>query len=216
MVQGDETAGRDTAWLRRFYDRSAGEYDLWMRHYDRWFFGDARAQVCSRAKGPILELAIGTGLNLPFYPADVPLTGIDLSPAMLEVAGRRARELGREVDLRLGDAHDLAFPDECFETVVATLFLSTVPDPWRAASEAWRVLRPGGQLLLLDHVRSSVRPVRWAERLIAPLMASRAGVHLMRDPLDYLKDIGFRVEHCRQSRAGIIEALIGRKVSPAT
>jgi len=215
MAKGDDSATRDAAWLRRFYDRSAAEYDLWMRHYDRWFFGNGRSRLCSRADGPTLELAIGTGLNLPFYPVDVPLTGVDASPVMLEIAGRRARDLGREVDLRLGDAQALAFPDERFATVVATLFLSTVPDPRRAAAEAWRVLRPGGQLLLLDHVRSPVRPVRWAERLIGPLMASRTGVHLMRDPLDYLPEVGFRIDHTGRSRAGIIEEVVARKVSPA-
>ena len=157
-MKGNRSASLDTAWLRRFYDTSAADYDLWMRHYDRWFLGDGRARLCARAKGPTLELAIGTGLNLALYPPEVPLTGIDLSPAMLAVAGRRARELGREVDLLVGDAQALAFPDGCFQTVVATLFLSTVPDPRRVAAEAWRVLGPGGSCFSSTTSEARCRP----------------------------------------------------------
>lgn len=207
------SATHDTAWLRRFYDMSAANYDLWMQHYDRWFFEDSRERLCARARGETLELAVGTGLNFAHYLHGVRLTGIDVSPAMLEVARRRARELGRDVKLRLGDAQNLELPDDRFDTVVATLFLSTVPDHRRAAAEAWRVLKPGGRLLLLDHVRSPERLVRWAERLVNPLMTRFAGVHLLRDPLDYLEAVGFRVERCARSKRGIIEDVVARKVS---
>jgi ubiquinone/menaquinone biosynthesis C-methylase UbiE len=194
------SAANEAERVRRFYDEYAGTYDRWMRFYDRVMLGDGRRRVCSRAEGRTLELAIGTGLNLPFYPGDVRLTGVDLSPAMLSVAGQRARELGVDVELRLGDAQALDLPDDSFGTVVSTLFLSTVPDPLRAAAEVWRVLKPRGCLLVLDHVRSPNRPVRWADRLLDPPMRRFAGVHLLRDPLDYLGTMGFRVERCDRSR----------------
>ena len=202
---------RENERLRRFYDRSAGEYDLWMRFYDPLVLGDGRGRICSRASGRTLELAIGTGLNLPFYPDGVPLTGIDLSPAMLAIASRRARELGVDADLRLGDAHDLDFPDESFDTVVATLFLSSVPSPRQAAAEVLRVLKPGGRLLLLDHVRSPIWPARLVERLLDPPVRRFAGCHLLRDPLDYLGAVGFRVERRDRSRWGIVLEVVARK-----
>lgn len=181
--------------------------------YDRKMLGNGRERLCSHASGQTFEIAVGTGLNLAFYSPDVELTGVDQSPGMLAVADRRARALGHEVDLRLGDAQALEFSNDRFDTVVATLFLSTVPDDRQSAAEAWRVLKPGGQLLMLDHVRSPVRPVRWAERLVGLPMARFAGVDLLRDPLDYLGEIGFGIERCDRSRWGIIEALVARKGS---
>src|SRR6266516_5015549 len=97
--------------LRRYWDKHAGSYDQQMRFFDRRVFGDTRDWVCSQASGDVLEVAIGTGLNLPHYPGDVRLTGVEWSLAMLDIARRRARELGRKVDLRPGDAQALEFPD---------------------------------------------------------------------------------------------------------
>jgi ubiquinone/menaquinone biosynthesis C-methylase UbiE len=99
-----------------------------MRVYDRLLLGDRRASICGRATGRTLELAIGTGLNLPWYRRDVELVGIDLSASMLTSAAARARELGLDVELKLGDAQDLDLSDGSFDTVVATLLLSTIPD----------------------------------------------------------------------------------------
>jgi len=88
----------------------------------------------------------------------VRLTGVELSPKMLEIAQRRAREIGLEADLRAGDAQDLPFRGASFDTVVCTLGLCTIPDDPGAVAEAARVLRPGGYLLLLEHVRSPSSP----------------------------------------------------------
>lgn len=198
-MQPDHSTARDNDRLRRFYNRSAADYDTWMRHYDRTLLGDGRQRVCARARGHTLEVGVGAGLNLAYYPRDVTLTAFDLTPGMLEIAAQRARRLGREVTFQRCDAHALPFPDNHFDTVVATLLLSTISDCRRATAEAWRVLQPGGQLLLLDHVRGPVAPVRWAERLLDPLLARCASVHLLRNPLDYLGAAGFIVEHCARS-----------------
>ena len=94
--------------------------------------------------------------------------------------------------------------------MVCTLSLCTIPDERRALAEAYRVLRPGGRLLLLEHVRSPVRPVRWVERLLDPL-ARLAGDHLLRDPLDHLSAAGFGRERSQRSRWGVIEEIVARK-----
>src|SRR6266536_793997 len=117
----------DTARLRGYWDKHAPNYDRQMRFFDRVLFGDTRTWVCQQATGDVLEVAIGTGLNLGSYPDDIRLTGVDFSPAMLERARDRARELGRPVDLREGDAHALAFPDGSFDTVVCTFSLCAIP-----------------------------------------------------------------------------------------
>jgi SAM-dependent methyltransferase len=89
---------------RRYWDKQSPSYDKQMRFWERVPFADSRSWVCGQATGDTLEVAVGTGLNLPFYPAGAELTGIDFSPAMLGVAQTRARQLGRAVDLRQADA----------------------------------------------------------------------------------------------------------------
>lgn len=95
--------------------------------------------------------------------------------------------------------------------MVATLFLSTVPDPGRATAEAWRVLKPGGQLLLLDHVRSPIRVVRVLQRLFESVASRLFQVHLLRDPLDYLALPEFTIERCERSKGGVVEEAVARK-----
>ncbi len=121
------TARDDTERVRRHYDRNAASYDQLIDPFERVLFGGGREWVCSRAQGEVLEIAAGTGRNLPFYPEGVRLVGVELSPGMLEIARRRAQELGVQAELRVGDAHDLPFPDASFDTVVATLALCTIP-----------------------------------------------------------------------------------------
>src|SRR4051795_7458478 len=93
--------------IRAIYEKQAPRYDRGMRFYERVFLGDARIWACARARGDVLELAVGTGLNLAHYPSGIRLTGIEFSQAMLDLAQRRAAELGLAADLRLGDAEQL-------------------------------------------------------------------------------------------------------------
>jgi ubiquinone/menaquinone biosynthesis C-methylase UbiE len=202
----------DIERVRRFYDRAAADYDRGIQLFDRLLLGDGRKRLCSFARGDTLELAIGTGLNIAFYPPDVRLTGIDVSPGMLSVARARAdKELGVRAELRLGDAQDIDFPDGSFDTVLCTLSLCTIPDETRALAEAYRVLRSGGTLLLLEHVRSPVAPVRWLERVLDPLARLSGGDHLLRDPLDHLTATGFQLVYCARSKWGIVEEVVARK-----
>jgi ubiquinone/menaquinone biosynthesis C-methylase UbiE len=105
----------------------------------------------------------------------------------------------------------LEFADESFDTVVCTLGLCTIPDPRRAVAEALRVLRPGGRLLLLEHVRSPVRVVGVVQRLLDPWSVRFAGDHLTREPLDHLGAEGFEVERVERSKWGIVERVAARK-----
>lgn len=201
----------ETERVRAIQDRDAPRYDRGISFFERVLFEDGRQWVCEQARGEVLELAIGTARNLPHYPADVTLMGIELSPEMLAIARRRAEQLGRRVDLRLGDAQALALGDEGFDTVVCTLGLCTIPDPRRAVAEARRVLRPGGHLLLLEHVRSPVRVVRGIERLLEPLSVRFAADHLTREPLEYVRAEGLEIERLERSKWGVVERVRARK-----
>ena len=201
----------ETERVRRIQDKEAPRYDRQISFFERILFGEGRRWVCSQATGDVLELAAGTARNLPFYPPDVRITAVDLSPEMLAIGRRRAEELGRDAELRLGDAQALELADDSFDTVVCTLGLCTIPDDRKAATEAHRVLRPGGRLLLMEHVRSPSVPVRAVQRLLDPLSVRFQADHLVRDPLDYLASVGFDVERLERSKWGIVERIAARK-----
>jgi ubiquinone/menaquinone biosynthesis C-methylase UbiE len=105
-----------------------------MGFFERVLFQGGREWVCSQAEGDVLEIAVGTGRNFSYYPRGLKLTGIEISEEMLDLARARAAELGREVDLRLGDAQSLDFPDASFDTVVSTFSFArflTTREQWR-------------------------------------------------------------------------------------
>lgn len=197
--------------VRRIWDRLAPRYDKTVRLPERLLFAGGREWVCSRARGDVLEVSVGTGRNLPLYSRDVRIAGVDISAGMLEIARKRAVDLGREVDLRIGDAQALEFPDSSFDTVVCTLALCTIPDPRAAVGEMLRVLRPGGRVLLLEHVRSPGLIIRTIQRALEPLTVWLEGDHLLRDPLDLLGMAGFEIEEVERSRLGVVERLAARK-----
>jgi ubiquinone/menaquinone biosynthesis C-methylase UbiE len=186
-----------------------------MGFFERFLFGtEHRGWACSHAVGDTLEVAIGTGLNLPHYPDDVSLTGIDLSPEMLRIAEIRARNLGRRINLQEGDAQDIAFADGSFDTVVCTYALCSVPDEARAISEMKRVLKPGGQLILVDHVRSTLTAIYWLQRLYEFIPSRTKGEYMTRRPAVHVMNDDFDVKAHDRLRGGIIERLVALKRHP--
>src|SRR6266536_3945685 len=205
----------DTARSRRLWDRMAPRYDRDMRRLEPLLFGrDARPCMCAQARGEVLDVAIGTGLNLPHYPPGVRVTGVDLSPVMLAAAEKRAADLGLTVALSEADAEHLPFPDASFDTVVCTLSLCSVGDDRATIAEMHRVLRPGGQLLLLDHVAATNRILLALQRLWEKVTLRFAGDYQTRHPLPLVEQAGFVVTDSRRSKAGTVERL--RAVKPAT
>ncbi|WP_329048950.1 class I SAM-dependent methyltransferase [Amycolatopsis sp. NBC_01488] len=197
----------------RYWDRKSASYDAEMGVWDRRLFGDSRAWACGQASGDVLEVAAGTGLNLACYPDGVTLTALDLSSAMLDLARTRARDLGRVVTFRQGSAHELPFAEASFDTVVCTFGLCAIPDPAAAVGEMKRVLRPGGRLILVDHVASSSWVVRGMQWLVELASVPLAGEHFRRRPLRLVEALGLPVERRERFKLGLVERLVARKVS---
>lgn len=170
----------DTALVRRRYDRIAGVYDaldtmeLGARRWRPHLLGDL--DDCD-----VLEVGIGTGKNLPFYPPHARVTGIDVAPRMLARASARAARLGRACQLELADVQALPYADASFDAVVSTFVFCSVPEPSRGLREILRVLRPGGRLRMLEHVLSRHTVMRLLMRALDPLTARLWGAHLTRE-----------------------------------
>ncbi len=202
---GGGTRPLDAQGIRRIYDRLARLYDF-LELPSEVLLGlrRCRRELVAKARGDVLEVGIGTGKNLPYYPPGCRLTGVDLSPAMLERAARRAARLGRTVVLLPMDAERLEFPDRSFDTVLSTLSLCTIPDPVRALREMGRVCRPGGRILLLDHVRSRVPWIGRLQDRLTPGNVRRLGCHLNRDSEALARAAGLEVRRVRRHRLGIV------------
>jgi len=205
------TLSRGDDQQRRYWDQHAGTYDRGMRFVERRILRDTRRWACSQASGRTLEVAVGTGLNLPHYARDTDLTAIDLSPRMLAVARKRAAELGLRVELRESSATPLDFADESFDTVICTLALCSIPDDAAAVTEMVRVLRPGGRLVLADHVASSVMPVRLLQRAVELWSVRSAGEHFTRRPIRLVYAAGLHITEQQRFLAGTIERLVAVK-----
>lgn len=207
---------RRNAKVRRSWAKQAPRYDKQIGFFERRLFGRShRPWACSRASGNTLEVAVGTALNLPYYSEEVRLTGLDLSPEMLAVARERAADVNRDIDLREGDAHELPFEEASFDTVVCTYSLCNIPDPQLAVNEMKRVLKPGGRLILVDHIRAAVKPVLWLQKAIEFFTARLEGEHATRRPAEQVEAAGFEiVERERLAPAGLVERLVAAKPGP--
>ena len=190
---------------RRVWDEYADSYDRQIRLLERLAFAGCREWLGELSRGRVLEVAVGTGRSLPFYPDGVRLTGVDLSPRMLARARRRGAELGLDVELREADAEQLPFADDSFDTVVCALSLCNIPDRERAVSQMRRVLAPSGSLLLLDHVASTWPPVRAAQWLVERVTIRTAGEHFTRRSLPLVEAAGFTVVERERLKAGTVE-----------
>jgi phosphatidylethanolamine/phosphatidyl-N-methylethanolamine N-methyltransferase len=160
----------DARHIEKVYSRSAPVYDF----FYGWIFAPGRARAIEllelKPNDHVLEMGIGTGLLLPYYPQDVRLTGIDLTSKMLEKTEERVQELElTNTELRRMDATHMDFPDNSFDKAIGAYFLSAVPDPAAVAREASRVVKPGGLVVFLNHFKSELAFMFWAEKVLSPL-----------------------------------------------
>jgi len=206
-----EAARDDLVHVERVFDRLAAGYDEQIGWSERHLLGDARRWAITQARGVVVEIGVGSGLNLPLYGAGVTrVTGVDLSEPMLAIA--RSRSAAVPVQLLQGDVQQLDLPDASADVVVSTYTFCTIPDPAAAAREAWRILRPGGTFVAVEHGPARSRIVATLMGWVEPLMVRIAADYLTREPVGYLTDAGFGIEHCdRTGRGGVVFRVRARK-----
>jgi ubiquinone/menaquinone biosynthesis C-methylase UbiE len=201
--------------VERYFDKHAPRFDREMLFFERHVLGHHRRWATAQASGRVLELAVGTGLNLPLYAAAVDhVLGIELSERMVERARDRiaAHDLHDIVDVRVGDVQALDLPEESFDTVLSTYTMCTIPAPDQALREAVRVLKPGGRVVLVEHGSAANRVVRAGQRLVNPLSMRLGADHLLREPAPLAAAAGLSVTHAdRAGWAGIVHRVVGTK-----
>ena len=184
-----------TAQTRARYQRISPIYDklewLMERRFKPW-----REHLWQFVDGPrVLEVGVVTGKNMEFWPAHCKMTAIDLTPGMLDFAQQRAQSLNHpDADLFLDDVQHLHFPSGIFDTVVATFVFCSVPDPVQGLREIGRVLRPGGQVLLLEHVRIDRPVIGTLMDIVAPLVVRLNGAHINRQTIENVRLAGLHIE----------------------
>lgn len=211
--------GLSNSQVRKYFDKHAPSYDRQMGFCERHLLGEHRGWATSRATGDVLELAVGTGLNLTVYPPEVRrVLGVELSEGMVKLAQARIDEsrIGDRIEVTQGDAQNLDLPGESFDTVLSTYTMCTIPDPTAALAEAWRVLRPGGRLILVEHGPAARQWVRAGQHLINPLSIRFQADHILRDPVPLAADAGFDlVETDQTGWSGLVYRVVGAKPKDA-
>jgi ubiquinone/menaquinone biosynthesis C-methylase UbiE len=198
--------------LSEKYDRFACWYDWIEGVPDILGVSRLRRRLLGRASGRVLEVAVGTGKNLPYYPPNCRITAADVSRKMLSAAQKRASKLSMDGSFLLVDAEFLPFADRSFDAVVSSLTTCTFPHPVAVLQEMARVCRPAGKILLLEHGRSDREWLgRWQDRR-ADRHARQLGCHWNREPLELVRQAGLKIHNSRQIFFGVfhqIEAVPG-------
>ena len=204
-----------TALTRARYQRISPIYDkiefLMERRFRPW-----REKLWQSVRGPqVLEIGVGTGKNIEFWPAGCQLTAIDLTPGMLDRARQRAKSLGRSNDvLALGDVQHLELPSGKFDTVLATFVFCSVPDPIQGLREIGRVVKPNGKILLLEHVRIDRPFIGPLMDVLAPLVVRLNGANINRRTVQNVRSAGLQIERVEDlDRMGMFKLISARPQS---
>jgi ubiquinone/menaquinone biosynthesis C-methylase UbiE len=202
---------RATATTRARYQRLAPMYDRMEAMSERRFH-PWRQRLWSLVQGPrVLEVGVGTGKNMPFWPHAAEMTAIDLTPGMLDKAQQRAAKLKIRADLRLGDVQALQFPDANFDTAVATFVFCSVPDPALGLRELKRVVKPGGQVILLEHMRSPNEVIGKIMDVLNPLVVRVMGANINRRTVENIQAAGWSIEQQDDlGMGGIVKIIVAR------
>lgn len=180
-----------TEKIRRRYDRVSALYDLLEKPMEVMALREWRLAVMQELKGKVLEVGVGTGKNIEYYPDELDITAIDFSEKMLEKAKKKAQKLNKNVNLIHMDVQAMDFPDHFFDTVFTTCVFCSVPDPIKGLKEMKRVCKPGGKIIMIEHVRSEKKILGLIMDVLNPLVVNIYGANINRRTVENVYKTGF-------------------------
>jgi ubiquinone/menaquinone biosynthesis C-methylase UbiE len=200
--------------LQAKWDRASRTYDF-VTWADERRFGTAKRRLLSKMTGRCLMLAAGAGNDFQFFPPGLTITAIDISPGMIEQARPRAAAYSGVLDLRLMDVRALEFADGTFDTVTTAGTFCSVPDPLRGLRELYRCLKPGGQLLMFEHVRSRIGPIAILQDLMTPI-SRLLGPDMNRDTVGNVLRVGFELRREANVYVDVVKVIEAQRPGAAS
>jgi ubiquinone/menaquinone biosynthesis C-methylase UbiE len=210
---------RATTATKNRYGRIAPIYDfieiLPEMRYRSWrkrFWEIVQGELSRGSR--LLEVGVGTGKNIPYWPQEIQFTAIDLTPGMVDRARRRAAKLGVEAEIMERDVQSLQVSDNCFDAAAATFVFCSVPDPALGLQELTRVVRPGGSIFLMEHVRSTDPLMGKLMDLVNPIVRSLMGPSINRDTVGNVKRANLVISNVEDlDRGGIFKIIRARNLA---
>jgi phosphatidylethanolamine/phosphatidyl-N-methylethanolamine N-methyltransferase len=202
----------DSATIRKRYDRIAPYFEGMEAVMEGLFFRNWRKRLWAKVDGyHILEVGVGTGKNFDYYPKNARITAIDFSEQMLKQAALKKDRKNVNVELELMDIQSLYFADNSFDTVICSFVFCSVPSPAKGLKELYRVCKPDGQVLLLEHVVSSNRVMAAVMNLLNPVVVALVGANINRNTVKSVKACAFSSVNVDDRSSDIIKLIEARK-----
>ncbi|WP_432666057.1 methyltransferase domain-containing protein [Wukongibacter baidiensis] len=181
-----------TEIIRKRYDRVAKIYDLMEKPMEASKLSNWRKEAIKELYGDVLEVGVGTGKNVEYYPENLKVTGIDFSSKMLKKARQKAQNLNKEIRLLQMDAQNMEFEDNSFDSVLTTCVFCSVPDPVKGLKEIKRVCKENGKIIMIEHVRSERQLIGTLMDIFNPIFVGAYGANINRRTVSNIKSAGFK------------------------
>ncbi len=191
---------------RSKWDRAAKNFDLMSSRGPEWRWAPFKREFLGAMQGKILFLAVGTGLDIQFFPPGQDIVGIDISPKMLEIAGERASAYSGKLEVREMDVHAMDFEPGTFDQVFTSCTFCSVPDPVRGLEALRRVLKPGGELRMFEHTGSRYFPFNLMLNLMTPLTRG-LGPEMNRPTVENVQRAGFEIREVNHLYLDVVKTI---------
>lgn len=198
----------NTEKIRRRYDRVSKVYDIFEQPMEAMSLKKWRIEATKDLKGRVLEVGVGTGKNIPYYPNNIDITAIDFSDKMLAKAREKAKKLNKKVELLHMDAQDMDFPDNTFDMVFTTCVFCSVPDPVKGLKEIRRICKTGGKIIMIEHVRSEGKVLGLVMDIFNPLTVNLYGANINRRTVENVNKAGFSVVEVTNLIGDIVKKIV--------
>ncbi|WP_394871220.1 class I SAM-dependent methyltransferase [Clostridium butyricum] len=194
--------------IRKKYNRAARFYDILETPMEMMALREWRIDLMKGLEWNILEIGVGTGKNIEYYPDDISITAIDFSEGMLQKAREKAEKYNKNVTLIQMDAQDMKFPDNTFDTIFTTCVYCSVPDPVKGLKEMRRVCKPNGKIIMIEHVRSEMWLLGAVMDILNPIVVTTYGANINRKTVENIYKSGFTDVNSNNLYGDIVKKIV--------